>query len=457
MNRELTFLIKTFDRPEAVTRLLDSILHSAYGRCSIVLVDDGREPYEIPSRVADYLSINLVRLPFNSGLSAGRNAGLAKVETPFFCLLDDDMMIDKRFKPEMIIAKMRATGADIVSSKLDALKPRNYIASMRKQFDRNLRSVLIVDHDTPVKECPKGSGLVFGDWVLNCFIARTDAVRRVEWNHKIKIGHEHADFFWRAKSKGLKVAHENGSAIAHPKAPRSKHYTNYRRKHALYVADFFESVDAQGFIVKRGGEYVDRLRVDGGYNFNELYGRLPFEVEGKRVAVIGNGPSIKGGGMGAQIDSADIVVRFNNYKLQGHEHDTGTKTTVWATTFYHDVRDRLQFPAHVLCPLPKEYGTKKDTANRIKRARRINAAQQPVEFMPPAYMDSLKALCRRPSSGIAFLWWYVAEFDKMPDIVLGFDNFGSWPMHYFDKGTKPSHKPSQEREVMEYLKSWCGR
>lgn len=53
-------------------------------------------------------------------------------------------------------------------------------------------------------------------------------------------------------------------------------------------------------------------------------------VAGKaRVAIVGNGPSEMGKGKGAEIDSHDIVIRFNNFATAGFEADYGSKTDIW--------------------------------------------------------------------------------------------------------------------------------
>tara|TARA_B110001452_G_scaffold232760_1_gene210225 strand:- start:319 stop:1203 length:885 start_codon:yes stop_codon:yes gene_type:complete len=56
-----------------------------------------------------------------------------------------------------------------------------------------------------------------------------------------------------------------------------------------------------------------------------------------RVLLVGNGPSIRGSGLGRAIDSFDTVVRFNSFVTKGIEEDTGSKTTLWChmMQWYH--------------------------------------------------------------------------------------------------------------------------
>jgi len=52
-------------------------------------------------------------------------------------------------------------------------------------------------------------------------------------------------------------------------------------------------------------------------------------LEGKSVAVVGNGPQQINKDTGKEIDSHDIVIRFNNYRIDGYEKDYGNRTDIW--------------------------------------------------------------------------------------------------------------------------------
>ena len=66
-------------------------------------------------------------------------------------------------------------------------------------------------------------------------------------------------------------------------------------------------------------------------------------INGKTVAIVGNGPSEINSGRGKEIDSHDIVIRMNNYRLKGFEKDYGTKIDIWARgTGASDVEDKTK-------------------------------------------------------------------------------------------------------------------
>ena len=72
---------------------------------------------------------------------------------------------------------------------------------------------------------------------------------------------------------------------------------------------------------------------------NKLFEKL---VEGKTIAVVGNGPSEIGKGKGAEIDSHDIVIRINNYQTKGFEQDYGSKTDIWVKCSSDDIEHELR-------------------------------------------------------------------------------------------------------------------
>lgn len=64
-------------------------------------------------------------------------------------------------------------------------------------------------------------------------------------------------------------------------------------------------------------------------------------ITGKTVAIVGNGPCETGLNKGLQIDDHDIVIRFNNFEINGYEKDYGSRTDIWIRGFAGtDVHDK---------------------------------------------------------------------------------------------------------------------
>ena len=53
-------------------------------------------------------------------------------------------------------------------------------------------------------------------------------------------------------------------------------------------------------------------------------------IKNKNIIVIGNSPIEIGKNKGKLIDQFDIVIRFNNFVIDGYENDYGSKTDIWA-------------------------------------------------------------------------------------------------------------------------------
>ena len=80
---------------------------------------------------------------------------------------------------------------------------------------------------------------------------------------------------------------------------------------------------------------------------NRKAGVLEKLLENKRIAVVGNGPLEIGKGLGKEIDEHDIVIRFNNFQLEGFEHDYGERTDIWVrnaniVTNDRDILDKVK-------------------------------------------------------------------------------------------------------------------
>jgi glycosyltransferase involved in cell wall biosynthesis len=106
---DVTIIIKTFERPRALDSLIKSI-YKFYSNINILVADDSRNP--VIREDVDYYT-----MPFNSGLSAGRNLLLDQINTPYFLLLDDDFIFNNETKIEEL-KKVLQKGFDIVGGNI---------------------------------------------------------------------------------------------------------------------------------------------------------------------------------------------------------------------------------------------------------------------------------------------------------------------------------------------------
>lgn len=199
---DLTIIIKTFERDYSVNRLITSI-KKKYPKAVIIVVNDSKNPIEIDGVT------NLI-MPYDSGISAGRNAALKIVKTKYFLLLDDDFVFSRRQNLGLLISQMEQ------HSEIDILGGR-YI-DLPFFIIHNFQEVPINLNTKP--KVP--SGTLIGenrvvDKVQNYFIGRTEQVKTVLWNEALKTL-EHTEFFTRAKGK-LITAYRDDILILHAKTP----------------------------------------------------------------------------------------------------------------------------------------------------------------------------------------------------------------------------------------------
>ena len=260
---DTTILIKTFERPQCLERLLDSIERAGWDG-PVLIGDDSRNPCrdrilgKFGKRVSDYLN-----MPFDIGLSAGRNLLLRQVTTPFFLLCDDDFIFDKRTDVKLFRRLLESEGLDLIggvyydrmhSSAREAAKallrldwwrlflhlgieiPRKTYFNFRPCGVNRWR-LADIPYTPPVVRC---------DFVSNFFLARAGRIIEAVggWEESLKAG-EHQDFFFKAKRAGLKVGHTEEVGVLHVMELPS-HYNKFRaRGPALRPKMFAEATRTQ--------------------------------------------------------------------------------------------------------------------------------------------------------------------------------------------------------------------
>ena len=183
---DVTALIKTFERPAQCARLIRSI-HRLYPDMNVVVVDDSRQPRPISGTKS-------VILPFDSGVSAGRQAGLAHITTPFVLNLDDDFLLYGGSRVGAALMTLRD------HPEIDLIGGR--VIDLPLMIEHDFRNARL--HPTAATSVvPTGTRIgdvEILDKVPNFFLARTESVLAVGWDKQLKRL-DHADFFTRAKGR----------------------------------------------------------------------------------------------------------------------------------------------------------------------------------------------------------------------------------------------------------------
>lgn len=269
--KDLTILIKTLEREAHLVQLLTSI--KKYGFTGqIIIADDSQNSYELSIK-GKFLDLNIlyITLPFNQGLSIGRNIMLEKVKTTYFLLCDDDFVFDRRARIPLMKKLLNSYNLDILGGVFlqHNLKTRigKYLLRLNKYLSRynwvlpsfqvyeyqagfhienEKISLFPVEYNDPVTAC---------DLTHNFFLARTEKVKSFGgWNSNLKVG-EHENFFIRAKLAGLKIGTTRKCGVIHDQwIPNSEEYKRLRN-----TAKEYQMIALEEFGLKRLENYSEVL------------------------------------------------------------------------------------------------------------------------------------------------------------------------------------------------------
>jgi glycosyltransferase involved in cell wall biosynthesis len=212
VEHHLTAIVKTFERPRVLGRLLRSVKRR-YPHLHVIVVDDSRDP-------KIFSEARTIVIPYDSGVSAGRSEALRHVTTKYVLVLDDDFVFYRRTDLETSLEIMEGhPGIDIIGGEVIDLPffgTADY--SSEGLFPTEAKARM-----------PAGSsigGLPVYDKVANFFIARTERIRLVGWDAKLKRV-DHADFFTRAKGILTTVFNEKMKCL-HARTPFDTAYMEKR-------------------------------------------------------------------------------------------------------------------------------------------------------------------------------------------------------------------------------------
>lgn len=222
MKDKVTLLIKTFNRPESLKRLYDSI-RKFYKHLNIIVVDDGE--FCIDPKVFDN-NVNYVKTQFDIGASAGRNLGIKNINTKYFITLDDDFLFSKKTKIENFISVMENNpDFDLISGLVRGKR----IFTGNMIFSENNTVLRLVEPSKKIRPLQEV------DIVPQFFIAKTKKfINTGGWNEKLKTN-EHWDLFVKLKKKNIKVGIYDMVNVAH-KSNKPKNYIKYRKRSYTHLA-----------------------------------------------------------------------------------------------------------------------------------------------------------------------------------------------------------------------------
>lgn len=213
----ITILIKTFKRPEAYNRLVESI-KTFYPDINILTLDDSNE---------------------DIGVSAGRNRLVEMCQTPYCLILDDDCIFTNKTDLEKALK-------ELVEKDLDILQ-----FETQTDFERDYHGLYEIDGSTV--KMVKGSRDGLYDFCLNIFLAKTESLKKYPWDEKYKMG-EHFGYFFTHRGK-LRIGKIDNNVIEHHHV-RNDEYNPFRERALGYVKQYMVENGINKRIDLYGKEYV---------------------------------------------------------------------------------------------------------------------------------------------------------------------------------------------------------
>jgi len=167
----------------------------------------------------------------------------------------------------------------------------------------------------------------------------------------------------------------------------------------------------------------------------------------QKIILIGNGSSVLDNKNGSKIDSFDVVVRFNNFKVENYEEYVGSKTNYWFTwsDFYEKIHldiDRIYFHSWVK--------HKEKDKNYIKMQNKYpNIIVVQYEVLPEIRLEIPEYPHNSFSTGLIATHLMLKEYKKV--FIYGFDWWQEGrPHHYGDNAQAGRlHHPKLEYQYFK--------
>jgi len=249
--------IKTFMREYNLFRTIQAIREKFPYPYTLYIADDSDVTDE-KSRVYAELEAEghkIIRLPFNSGISAGRNAIIREATEDYVLIMDDDIDIGspetiRNMKAVLDSAPDIGVVAGVLRHEISdkAFGNENY----SKGIDFTLEEGVLC-RETGRREVKQVDGIRYreSDQVVNFFLAKREVFNDVRWDNNIKVEWEHMDFFIGLKKTPWKAVICLDAHAVHLHSIDDYDYAYYRRR---APADYF--CKKHGLGVRRGAPMI---------------------------------------------------------------------------------------------------------------------------------------------------------------------------------------------------------
>ena len=203
--------IKTFMREESLFKTLDSIEKYFPYPYKLYIADDSgiSDEKEYRYQQLEIQGHTIIRLPFNSGISIGRNEIIKRVKEEYVLMMDDDIQLTDSVSIERM--KQVLDSADDIGLCAGIIYQENGEPFGGHAYSRGLTLEIdkgVLFRHRSIGKLAKTDGVLFNyaDQVVNFFLAKRAIFKSVAWDNRIKIEFEHMDFFLNLKQTKWRAA-----------------------------------------------------------------------------------------------------------------------------------------------------------------------------------------------------------------------------------------------------------
>jgi hypothetical protein len=220
----VNFIITTFLRDQLLYKSVQSLINNYFDGMIITIIDQGNPSDEKTTWLNSLPSYcHYHTIPFNSGLSIGRNIGVKlskELNCEYTFIASDSFLFNESIKkiPDILKQKLfnyNLIGFELISSVCGWEATLSLIEG--KHFE-----LIFID-----KSIQPENNIYNVDICRNIFIATTESLLQTKWDENLLLG-EHESFFWEYKQKGFKCGWTN-YIYCNKMTDRPQEYTQFRR------------------------------------------------------------------------------------------------------------------------------------------------------------------------------------------------------------------------------------
>ncbi len=222
-----------------------------------------------------------------------------------------------------------------------------------------------------------------------------------------------------------------------------------KKYQALFQCKDIETILSVAAFAVKNNIYNDNILISANlYNVLEesrINNSFANYIKNKSIAVVGNGTQLNNSGKGKEIDSHDIVIRFNQFRTKGFEEDCGKKTNIWVTIDNYEKQcEHIDYTIFNI-----EYRNNFVDPKKLSGAfdNSDNIGVLSMEDLGYAH-DCLLNDFYKPTTGcltILALYRILGKFDNIDFYGFGFLNQEFKPLdHYYAKVSKRHQEKAEE-------------